>query len=78
MKIFKADGSSKYLLVNTNTQAKEVVVQALQEFNMTAEVYRDYALFLVTVTNGVVKQRRLPDNFVTLAERIELSSRYAR
>ena len=76
LKIFKSDGSNKYLLVNTNTQAKEVVVQALQEFNMTSEVYANYALFEVTVTNGCVKQRRLPDDAINLAERIQLSSRY--
>ena len=45
LRIFKSDGSSKYLLVNVDTQAKEVVVQALKDFNMTSEVYANYALF---------------------------------
>ena len=75
LKIFKSDGSSKYLLVNTNTQAKEVVVQALKDFGMTSEVYANYALCEVTVANGVVKSRRLPDAATNLAEQIQLSSR---
>ena len=79
LKVYKSDGAFKYLLVNQNTQGKEVVVQALQEFNMTTEVYANYALFEVTVTivsgESMVKQRRLPDDQTNLAERIQLSSR---
>ena len=75
LKIFKSDGSYKYLLIKENTGAKELVVQALQEFNMTSEVFANYALTEVTVTNGFVKQRRLPDDQTNLAERIKLSSR---
>ena len=76
LKIFKANGSSKFILVNTNTQAKEVVVNALKEFNMTSEVYANYALHKVTALNGVVKSMRLPDDATNLAEQIQLSSRY--
>ena len=75
LRIFKSDGSSKYLLIKENTGAKELVVQALQEFNMNSEVFANYALTEVTVTNGFVKQRRLPDDQTNLAERIKLSSR---
>ena len=76
MKIFKSDGSHKYILINSNTQAKEVVVEALKEFNMmTSEVCANYALFKVTVANGVVKSGRLPDAATNLAQQIQLSSR---
>ena len=75
LRIFKSDGSSKYLLVNVNTQAKEVVVQALKDFNMTSEIYANFALFKVTVANGIVKNSRLPDSATSLPEQIQLSSR---
>ena len=75
LRIFKSDGSSKYLLVNVNTQAKEVVVQALKDFNMTSEIYANFALFKVTVANGIVKNSRLPDSLTSLPEQIKLSSR---
>jgi hypothetical protein len=52
------------------------VVEALKEFNMmTSEVCANYALFKVTVTNGVVKSGRLPDAAMNLAQQIQLSSR---
>ena len=51
------------------------MVEALKEFNMTSEVYANYALFKVTVTNGVVKSGRLPDAATNLAQQIQLSSR---
>ena len=75
LKIFKASGSSKYILVNSQTQAKEVVHNALREFNMSSEVTANYALHKVTATNGVVKSMRLPDDATNLAEQIQLSSR---
>ena len=75
LRIFRSDGSSKYLLVNVNTQAKEVVVQALKDFNMTSEIYANFALFKVTVANGIVKNSRLPDSMTSLPEQIRLSSR---
>ena len=75
LKVFKSSGSSKYILVNTQTQAKEVVHSTLREFNMSSEVTANYALFKVTATNGVVKSTRLPDDAANLAEQIQLSSR---
>ena len=75
LKVFKSSGSSKYILVNTQTQAKEVVHSTLREFNMSSEVTANYALFKVTATNGVVKSMRLPDDATNLAEQIQLSSR---
>lgn len=75
LRIFKSDGSSKYLLVNVNTQAKEVVVQALKDFNMTNEIYANFALFKVTVVNGMVRTSRLPELATSLPEQIQLSSR---
>ena len=52
------------------------MVDALKDFNMTSEVYDNYALYEVSVANGVVKSTRLPDAFTNLAEHIQLSSRY--
>jgi len=75
LKIYKADQSSKYLLVNKTTSAKEVVMLALKEFGIT-EVSTNYALFEVTVENGLIRQRRLAERFDNLAQRIGLASRY--
>lgn len=75
LKIYRSDQSSKYLLVNKTTSAKEVVMLALKEFGIT-EVSTNYALFEVTVENGLIRQRRLADRFDNLAQRIGLASRY--
>jgi len=75
LKIYKADQSCKYLLVNKTTSAKEVVMLALKEFGIT-EVSTNYALFEVTADNGLIRQRRLADTMDSLAQRIGLASRY--
>ena len=48
---------------------------ALKEFGIT-EVSTNYALFEVTVENGLIRQRRLAERFDNLAQRIGLASRY--
>jgi len=75
LKIFKADQTHRFLLVNKNTTAREVVMLSLKEFSIT-ECSTNYALVEVLVDNGFVKQRRLADATVNLAQRIGLASRY--
>lgn len=79
LKVYKPDQSYKYLLVNKETTAHEVVMLALQEFCNT-EPSSNYCLCEVSVTASptqqTIKQRRLPDQLQNLAERIGLSSRY--
>jgi len=75
LKIYKADQSCKYLLVNKTTSAKEVVMLSLKEFGIT-EVSTNYALFEVTADNGLIRQRRLGENIDNLAQRIGLAARY--
>ncbi|EFX70422.1 hypothetical protein DAPPUDRAFT_328339 [Daphnia pulex] len=76
LKVFKADQSSKYLLIHKETTAREVVMLSLQEFQIT-DPSSNYSLCEVTVTDsGIIKQRRLPDQLQNLAERIGVASRY--
>uniref|UniRef100_A0A667ZIJ1 Rap guanine nucleotide exchange factor 2 n=1 Tax=Myripristis murdjan TaxID=586833 RepID=A0A667ZIJ1_9TELE len=59
-----------------DTTAKEVVAQAIREFALTAAP-EAYSLCEVSVTpEGVIKQRRLPEQLSKLADRIQLSGRY--
>uniref|UniRef100_A0A6A7FVZ9 Rap guanine nucleotide exchange factor 2-like n=2 Tax=Hirondellea gigas TaxID=1518452 RepID=A0A6A7FVZ9_9CRUS len=79
LKVFRAsDQSSKFLPVHQETTAREVVMLALQIFNINdPSGSSNYALYEVTVTEeGIRKQKRLPDGLQNLAERIGLSSRY--
>ncbi|ODM94003.1 Rap guanine nucleotide exchange factor [Orchesella cincta] len=81
LKIYRPDQSFKYLLVNKETTAREVVLLALREFNEPAPVERSYALFQVscvqpTEKQFMLKQTRLPDHLDCLAERIPLGARY--
>merc|ERR1719295_2209760 len=71
LKIFKADQSSKFLLVNQNTSAREVVMLALTEFGIS-ENSSNY--HLVEVSG--VSAKTLHPNTTNLAERIGLASRY--
>lgn len=60
------------------TTAHNVVQLALQEFGMAAgdASSLEWSLSEVSVTNeGVIKQKRLPDQMQNLAERIALNSR---
>ncbi|KAB1281950.1 Rap guanine nucleotide exchange factor 2 [Camelus dromedarius] len=76
LRVFKADQQSRYLMISKDTTAKEVVVQAIREFAVTATPDQ-YSLCEVSVTpEGVIKQRRLPDQLSKLADRIQLSGRY--
>lgn len=63
-------------MISKDTTAKEVVIQAIREFAVTATPDQ-YSLCEVSVTpEGVIKQRRLPDQLSKLADRIQLSGRY--
>ncbi|XP_039606252.1 rap guanine nucleotide exchange factor 2 isoform X1 [Polypterus senegalus] len=76
LRVFKADQQSRYIMISKDTTAKEVVVQAIREFALTAAP-EAYSLCEVSVTpEGVIKQRRLPDQLSKLADRIQLSGRY--
>ncbi|XP_066987229.1 uncharacterized protein PDZ-GEF isoform X4 [Macrobrachium rosenbergii] len=79
LKVYRAtDHSSRFLPVHKETTAREVVMLALQIFNINdPSGSSNYALYEVTVTEeGITKQKRLPDSLQNLAERIGLSSRY--
>ncbi|XP_042193877.1 rap guanine nucleotide exchange factor 2 isoform X6 [Callorhinchus milii] len=76
LRVFKADQQSRYIMISRDTTAKEVVIQALREFAVTASS-ESYSLCEVSVTpEGVIKQKRLPDQLSKLADRIQLSGRY--
>ncbi|XP_068134951.1 rap guanine nucleotide exchange factor 2 isoform X7 [Hyperolius riggenbachi] len=76
LRVFKADQQSRYIMISKDTTAKEVVIQAIREFALTA-VPDAYSLCEVSVTPElVIKQRRLPDQLSKLADRIQLSGRY--
>uniref|UniRef100_A0A1A8C7I5 Rap guanine nucleotide exchange factor 2 n=1 Tax=Nothobranchius kadleci TaxID=1051664 RepID=A0A1A8C7I5_NOTKA len=76
LRVFKADQQSRYIMIGKDTTAKEVVAQAIREFAVTAAA-EAYSLCEVSVTpEGVIKQRRLPDQLSKLADRIQLSGRY--
>ncbi|XP_045151695.1 rap guanine nucleotide exchange factor 2 [Echinops telfairi] len=76
LRVFKADQQSRYIMISKDTTAKEVVLQAIREFAVTATPDQ-YSLCEVSVTpEGVIKQRRLPDQLSKLADRIQLSGRY--
>ncbi|KAL6479837.1 hypothetical protein MHYP_G00108700 [Metynnis hypsauchen] len=76
LRVFKADQQSRYIMIGKDTTAKEVVAQAIREFALTAAA-EAYSLCEVSVTpEGVIKQRRLPEQLSKLADRIQLSGRY--
>ncbi|XP_075756474.1 rap guanine nucleotide exchange factor 6 isoform X2 [Pelodiscus sinensis] len=76
IRVFKADQQSCYIIISKDTTAKEVVSHALHEFNLTGAP-ETYSLCEVSVSpEGVIKQRRLPDQFSKLADRIQLNGRY--
>uniref|UniRef100_A0A914ZUN1 Rap guanine nucleotide exchange factor 2 n=2 Tax=Parascaris univalens TaxID=6257 RepID=A0A914ZUN1_PARUN len=78
LKVYRADQSFKYLTVYKETTAQNVVQLALQEFGMVSDGGSlEWALCETSVTpEGVIKQKRLPDQMCNLAERIQLNSRY--
>ncbi|XP_075397624.1 rap guanine nucleotide exchange factor 6 isoform X2 [Tenrec ecaudatus] len=76
IRVFKADQQSCYIIISKDTTAKEVVCHAVNEFGLTG-ASDTYSLCEVSVTpEGVIKQRRLPDQFSKLADRIQLNGRY--
>lgn len=76
IRVFKADQQSCYIIISKDTTAKEVVCHAVHEFGL-AGASDTYSLCEVSVTpEGVIKQRRLPDQFSKLADRIQLNGRY--
>ncbi|XP_063786098.1 rap guanine nucleotide exchange factor 6-like [Pseudophryne corroboree] len=76
IRVFKADQQSCYIIISKDTTAKEVVSHALHEFSLTVSL-DIYSLCEVSVSpEGVIKQRRLPDQFSKLADRIQLNGRY--
>ncbi|KAJ6667961.1 hypothetical protein lerEdw1_016282 [Lerista edwardsae] len=63
IRVFKADQQSCYIIISKDTTAKEVVSHAVNEFNLTGAP-DTYSLCEVSVSpEGVIKQRRLPDQF---------------
>ncbi|XP_053319292.1 rap guanine nucleotide exchange factor 6 isoform X7 [Spea bombifrons] len=76
IRVFKADQQSCYIIISKDTTAKEVVCAALQEFGLINVSSETYSLCEVSVSpEGVIKQRRLPDQFSKLADRIQLNGR---
>ncbi|XP_072923265.1 rap guanine nucleotide exchange factor 6-like isoform X3 [Hemitrygon akajei] len=76
IRVFKADQQSCYIIISKDTTAKEVVVHAVHEFGLTAPS-ETYSLCEVSIScEGVIKQRRLPDQLSKLADRIQLNGRY--
>ena len=76
LKVYRADQTSKFLVIHKETTAREVVMLTLRGFGIT-DSSSFYSLCEVTVgEGGLVKQRRLPDQMQNLAERMELRSRY--
>ncbi|XP_028906102.1 rap guanine nucleotide exchange factor 6 isoform X4 [Ornithorhynchus anatinus] len=76
IRVFKADQQSCYIIISKDTTAKEVVCHSVHEFSLTGAP-ENYSLCEVSVSpEGVIKQRRLPDQFSKLADRIQLNGRY--
>uniref|UniRef100_A0A8C4QKF3 Rap guanine nucleotide exchange factor 2 n=1 Tax=Eptatretus burgeri TaxID=7764 RepID=A0A8C4QKF3_EPTBU len=76
VRVYRADQSSRYVLMSRESTAREVVVAALREFQLQ-EPPDGYCLCEVSVTPaGLIKQSRLPDSMVRLAEKIQLNARY--
>uniref|UniRef100_A0A6Q2ZMM7 Rap guanine nucleotide exchange factor (GEF) 6 n=1 Tax=Esox lucius TaxID=8010 RepID=A0A6Q2ZMM7_ESOLU len=76
IRVFKADQLSCYIIISKDTTAKDVVSHVVNEFGLTAAP-ENYSLCEVSVSpEGVIKQRRLPDQLSKLADRIQLNGRY--
>uniref|UniRef100_A0A8C1XT57 Rap guanine nucleotide exchange factor (GEF) 6 n=1 Tax=Cyprinus carpio TaxID=7962 RepID=A0A8C1XT57_CYPCA len=76
IRVFKADQQSCYIIISKDTTAKDVVSHVVSEFNLIAAA-ETYSLCEVSVSpEGVIKQRRLPDQLSKLADRIQLNGRY--
>ncbi|KAL7390069.1 hypothetical protein ABVT39_014363 [Epinephelus coioides] len=76
IRVFKADQQSCYIIISKDTTAKDVVAHTVNEFGLIAAP-ETYSLCEVSVSpEGVIKQRRLPDQLSKLADRIQLNGRY--
>ncbi|XP_041864064.1 rap guanine nucleotide exchange factor 6-like isoform X3 [Melanotaenia boesemani] len=76
IRVFKADQQSCYIIISKDTTAKDVVTHTVNEFGLIAPP-ETYSLCEVSVSpEGVIKQRRLPDQLSKLADRIQLNGRY--
>ncbi|XP_076024432.1 rap guanine nucleotide exchange factor 6 isoform X2 [Genypterus blacodes] len=76
IRVFKADQQSCYIIISKDTTAKDVVAHTVNEFGLIASP-ENYSLCEVSVSpEGVIKQRRLPDQLSKLADRIQLNGRY--
>ncbi|XP_058613646.1 rap guanine nucleotide exchange factor 6 isoform X3 [Onychostoma macrolepis] len=76
IRVFKADQQSCYIIISKDTTAKDVVSHVVSEFGLIAAA-ETYSLCEVSVSpEGVIKQRRLPDQLSKLADRIQLNGRY--
>ncbi|KAK7925643.1 hypothetical protein WMY93_007953 [Mugilogobius chulae] len=76
IRVFKADQQSCYIILSKDTTAKDVVAHTVNEFGLPAAP-ETYSLCEVSVSpEGVIKQRRLPDQLSKLADRIQLNGRY--
>uniref|UniRef100_A0A3B4AG38 Uncharacterized protein n=1 Tax=Periophthalmus magnuspinnatus TaxID=409849 RepID=A0A3B4AG38_9GOBI len=76
IRVFKADQQSCYIILSKDTTAKDVVAHTVNEFGLLAAP-ETYSLCEVSVSpEGVIKQRRLPDQLSKLADRIQLNGRY--
>lgn len=75
IRVFKADQQSCYIIISKDTTAKDVVAHTVHEFGLLAPA-ETYSLCEVSVSpEGVIKQRRLPDQLSKLADRIQLNGR---
>lgn len=75
IRVFKADQQSCYIIISKDTTAKDVVIQTVNEFGLFGAP-ETYSLCEVSVSpEGVIKQRRLPDQLSKLADRIQLNGR---
>lgn len=75
LKIYKADHTSKFLLIIKNTTTREVVMLSLKVFGFT-DCSTNYALFELSVSdNGFIRTRRMPDGMQNLAHRLGLAIR---
>ncbi|XP_062392031.1 rap guanine nucleotide exchange factor 6 isoform X2 [Sardina pilchardus] len=76
IRVFKADQQSCYIIISKDTTAKDVVSHVVHEFGLLA-ASDTYSLCEVSISpEGVIKQRRLPDQLAKLADRIQLNGRY--
>lgn len=76
IRIFKADQQSCYIIISNDTTAKDVVLHVIKEFGLIA-FPETYSLCELSVSSeGVIKQRRLPDQLSKLADRIQLNGRW--